>query len=403
MTVIDFNSLSSISEHLKTCTPHHNKFDIAVISINNNESDNPDLQSSIRDIKEKFNTACLVLVNSNDKSLIESIYKLGADSCLQVITPQLRLYKSLRRLLNPKEAETLVHTSFDANSTNVVMALKHQILVVDDNEINRQVITHLLREAGATVTEVTNGKEAVDLCANKQFDLIFMDIHMPIMDGETAARKIRDIESGGHHTPIIAMTADVMSRRREKFIQSRMNDCIIKPLDENDVWRVIIKWLDPEILLLDNSLDILRSPEPQQESPCTSGNNATEAVSDHNILTIDKHPCFESRFINYSKALQVSGGNKHLTAQLFSRFIKELPGRKSKINSFFVNSQFDELRDEVHKIYRSAQYCAANKIAGSASDLKSTTENNHSKIGEMIGVLNNHINELLDEQSGFRA
>ncbi|MCK4952049.1 MAG: response regulator [Gammaproteobacteria bacterium] len=403
MMVIDFNSLSSIGKYLKTCSPDQNKFDIAVISINSNESDNPNLQSTISDIKEKFNAACLVLVNSNNRSLIESIYKLGADSCLQAITPQLRLYKSLHKLLSQKEHETPIHTCFDARSTNVVMGLKHQILVVDDNEINRQVITHLLKEAGATVTEAKNGKEAVDLCANKQFDLIFMDIHMPIMDGQTATRKIRDAETGSNQTPIIAMTADVMSRKREKFIQSRMNDCIIKPLDENDVWGVIIKWLDPEIMFLDNSLDILRRPGPHQDSPFTPDNNTTEAFSDHNILTIDKHPCFESKFINYRKALQISGGNRHLTAQLFSRFIEEIPDRKSKINSFFAKSQLDKLRDEVHKIYRSAQYCAANKIGDSASALERAIENNHNNIGEMIKDLNKHINELLDEQSGFRA
>jgi CheY-like chemotaxis protein len=281
------------------------------------------------------------------------------------------------------------------------MALKHQILVVDDNKINRQVITHLLREVGATVTEATNGKEAVDLCANNNFDLIFMDIHMPIMDGETATKKIRDIETGNHHTPIVGMTADVMSKRRERFIQSRMNDCIIKPLDENDVWGVIIKWLDPEIMLPDNSLDILRS-ELHQDSPCTPENNVTEAVSDHNILTIDKHPCFESKFINHSKASQISGGNKHFTAQLFSMFIQELPISKNHINKFFKSSLLTELREEAHKLSGSATFCAAYKIEGSASALGRAIVNN-CNIVEMINDLNKHIDELLDEQSEFRT
>jgi len=76
----------------------------------------------------------------------------------------------------------------------------------------------------------------------------------------------RDIETDEYHTPIIAMTADVMSKRCGKFMRPGMDDCITKPFDENDVWGIIIKWLDPEITRLDKSHSVFLTQARRQQN-----------------------------------------------------------------------------------------------------------------------------------------
>lgn len=120
------------------------------------------------------------------------------------------------------------------------------LLVVDDNAINRKVITHLLTEMGVSVTEAKDGIEAVELAQNLDLDLIFMDIRMPNMDGVEATIKIRQSEKTGCQIPIIALTANAVPSEIEHFIAAGMNDCLVKPVHEEQVKGILETWLDKE-------------------------------------------------------------------------------------------------------------------------------------------------------------
>lgn len=110
---------------------------------------------------------------------------------------------------------------------------------MEDNEINRLVSREMLVNAGHIVTEAKNGQIAVDLAAAEHFDLILMDISMPVMDGRHATRAIRSGLGACAQTPIVALTANAMPDEQEAFLSDGMNDIVTKPLTRDELMRVV--------------------------------------------------------------------------------------------------------------------------------------------------------------------
>ncbi|WP_028109720.1 response regulator [Ferrimonas futtsuensis] len=120
------------------------------------------------------------------------------------------------------------------------------ILLVEDNLINQQVATELLKSAGYRVTVAENGQIAVDLAKEQPFDLVLMDIQMPVMDGLTATRTIRQF-ADAQTLPVIAMTAHAMTGDREKSLAAGMNDHITKPIILPELFATVKRWLGEEV------------------------------------------------------------------------------------------------------------------------------------------------------------
>ncbi|MBF0100359.1 MAG: response regulator [Desulfobacterales bacterium] len=122
-----------------------------------------------------------------------------------------------------------------------------RILLAEDNEINQQVAVELLTLASMFVTVAQNGAEAVAQLSTteKPYDLILMDIQMPVMDGYTAAKDIRKLKFPSKTIPIIALTAHAMVGEREKCLQYGMNDYITKPIDPYQLFSALVKWITP--------------------------------------------------------------------------------------------------------------------------------------------------------------
>jgi len=123
-----------------------------------------------------------------------------------------------------------------------------EILLCEDNVMNQQVIYEHLARIGLKAVVAENGKVGVELVKSrkkkgeKQFDLIFMDIHMPVMDGLEASDKIFELDLG---IPIIAMTANIMATDREIYKNSGMSDCVSKPFTSHELWRCLMKYFKP--------------------------------------------------------------------------------------------------------------------------------------------------------------
>lgn len=111
------------------------------------------------------------------------------------------------------------------------MVHKLTALVVDDNAINRLIIGSLLKKYGAAVDEARNGQEALLAVTERSFDIIFMDIQMPVMDGIESARRIRDLPKPKSSTPIIAVTADAIQSHIERYRKEGFNDILVKPIN----------------------------------------------------------------------------------------------------------------------------------------------------------------------------
>jgi signal transduction histidine kinase/CheY-like chemotaxis protein len=119
-----------------------------------------------------------------------------------------------------------------------------RVLLVEDNDINQIVATHMLEEAGLVVDVAENGRIALDMLVNDTWDLVLMDMQMPVMDGITATTEIRRM-ARHRGLPIVAVTANVMPQDRQRCMAAGMNDFLAKPIEPEQLCHVLRKWIRP--------------------------------------------------------------------------------------------------------------------------------------------------------------
>jgi len=138
-----------------------------------------------------------------------------------------------------KAARDIIATEQKDQKQEVYAGKKIRILLVEDNEVNRLFFIKLLQLKKLNCDVAINGKEAVEACKNKDYDIIFMDCQMPVMDGFDATRNIRKAESENKHTIIIAMTAYATKEDEQKCLDTGMDGYISKPVNLDRVMKII--------------------------------------------------------------------------------------------------------------------------------------------------------------------
>jgi signal transduction histidine kinase/ligand-binding sensor domain-containing protein/CheY-like chemotaxis protein len=182
----------------------------------------------------------------------EKCYGLGFDGFLpKPIQPQKLLTMIKRLLVGGGETEptankdTIIKQKGVVTRHSLIEEARHSvhILLAEDNPLNQKLARFMLTKGGYRLDVANNGKEAVDtfIKAPGKFDLIFMDINMPVMDGREAAQTIRN--KGFTEVPIIAMTAHALKEDREACLQAGMNDYISKPIKREVVFNMVKKWV----------------------------------------------------------------------------------------------------------------------------------------------------------------
>ncbi|MDH5645162.1 MAG: ATP-binding protein [Candidatus Heimdallarchaeota archaeon] len=192
------------------------------------------------DIHNKTKSLMLVIIPTIDNSLINTIKDNGADNCISKPVTRNRLYRALTDIQNDKNVIESPLSPPVLPEKNNKCALK--ILVAEDNEINANLMSAILERQGAQCSIAANGKIALDMLSRQEFDLVLMDINMPLLDGVSATIEIRnDCSTYQCKIPIIAVTANVIDKDKENFLDAGMNDIIIKPVTEKIVWGTIKK------------------------------------------------------------------------------------------------------------------------------------------------------------------
>ncbi len=137
----------------------------------------------------------------------------------------------------------------EPKTKKIAFSGKTQVLVVEDNIVNQRLLQIVLSNLGIRVIIANNGQEALNALNDSRFDLVLMDIQMPVMDGVTAARAFRDREKRAddekNHLPIVAVTANAMKGERERCLASGFDDYLVKPIDKTELTTLLLRHLPP--------------------------------------------------------------------------------------------------------------------------------------------------------------
>lgn len=199
-----------------------------------------------------------------------------------------------------------------------------RVLLVEDNEINQQIAQKLLEDVGLAVTIANNGLIALQILEQESFDLIFMDVQMPEMDGYEATRRIR-LHDTNRLLPIVSMTAHAMSGDRDKCIEAGMDDHIAKPIELKELYAALIRWIKPST----------------KSQPITSPHQLIpEAAVLPKILP----------GININHGLNLVNGNKALYKQLLLSFRKNNLNLPAILTTDFTAARWQDARLKVHNL-----------------------------------------------------
>ena len=216
-------------------------FDIVLLDVQMPGMDGFELASQLAAHGWTLNTAVLMLSSAANSSDAERCRQLGVGTYLVKPIRQADLLAALISVLDeyPREAPAAIAADSDTNLCPVSVTPR-MVLLAEDNPVNQRVARALLEKRGHTVVVVENGREATEALATQQFDVVLMDLQMPVMDGLQATAAIRAMEqSTGRHTPIVAMTAHAMRGDDRRCLEAGMDAYLPKPVKAADLMSII--------------------------------------------------------------------------------------------------------------------------------------------------------------------
>jgi signal transduction histidine kinase/DNA-binding response OmpR family regulator len=227
----------------------------------------------------------------------------------------------------------------DFESEDDLAILKNSnILLVEDNEINQELIFELLTGLGVNIEIASNGQKAISRLNDNTFDIVLMDIHMPVMDGITATAIIRQQEKYVN-LPIIALTANAMRGDREKYMLAGMDDYLTKPLDAQKLFLILVRWMKKK-----KKGHLMNAAEP-------SVKNRTSKFQDNDKLVIEK-PNVNLQLlsgIDIDVGLAVCNHNEKLYQRLLVKFmVKE--HFSSEFEATINNNDFEAAQSLAHSL-----------------------------------------------------
>nr|EGQ9114014.1 hybrid sensor histidine kinase/response regulator [Vibrio parahaemolyticus] len=166
--------------------------------------------------------------------------ELGLGSCFDFTIP-LTVVSGLPTYTDPLNVLDFPRT--EANEATNKNPDKLWVLIVEDTEVNQRVVRIMLELLGLKVSVASHGEEALQLCREHAFDLIFMDCQMPVMDGFIATEQIRNMNEWGAHVPIIALTANVVKEDQQRCFEAGMNEFVAKPVTKGRLQQIFEQYL----------------------------------------------------------------------------------------------------------------------------------------------------------------
>lgn len=291
-----------------------------------------------------------------------------------------RLYGTLHKLINgdiiePKLSGPFTEEHFTDPSTPLLQevpalsAPSHTnnshtsvptILAVDDNDANLKLVEVLIKELGINVVTAASGFEALTKWKLQKFDLIFMDVQMPGMDGIETTEKIRGHEKSGQRIPIVALTAHALAEEKKTLLNKGFDDYLTKPISEQQLQDVIFHrtGYKPSSQNPVDSYD----PLPQPIKPSTRARKAT---------------C-----VDIALCIKLAAGKNDLAEELFSMLLEHLVSDIEAIQTHYEDGDHDALLERVHKLHGATRYCGVPELQEAAERMETTLKR---KSGDLEG------------------
>jgi two-component system sensor histidine kinase BarA len=302
--------------------------------------------------KLNFSIPSLLIASTQSHTELKSLQQNIFDSA--VITSE-KTHIIKQKLVNVlgENSQPAVTEATDDDAKSGHDWSKLNIMVVDDNEINLRLVEILLRKHRVNVTTARLGTQAIDYASMNTYDLIFMDLHMPGLDGYETTNIIRE-RTPGKQPVIIALTANALPQEKEKAIKSGMNGILIKPISDALIQKVIYQW-------------VLKEPisNPEFNGIKTDSSGRTEKYLDHkkNIFSIDL-------------AKEFTSGNEELAYELFNMLRNELDEYYKAISIAVKNNDLNKLHEQVHKLHGASRCCGTTELKITSSHIENLIHQN---------------------------
>lgn len=250
--------------------------------------------------------------------------------------------------------------------------LQLKILVVDDDVLNQRMMQLLMTREGHLVELASNGLEAFDAIKCQKFDVIFMDLQMPVMDGIEASRRIREWENGGQHTFIVALTASYLPERGHVLFEAGIDNYVSKPFEVEQVQRLLKYGFQDRV-----------------DDGSTKPLVLREKAQPGSMLEIQKG------------ILQV-GGDKDTYRDLLADFVEGLPKRLHTIQQYFAQKDWVELARSAHNLGGIAANLGALHLSRCARELdKQSVEGYTESLDALMQEIQLVVGKLLEESNNF--
>ncbi len=309
----------------------------------------------IKDHKDLKTIPAIVLVTAYGREeVMQQAEKVGLEGfLLKPINPSM-LFDTIMQAFGKAVADTSQIAQRPEQEAEALENLRGaRVLLVEDNQINQQVAMEILQGVGLDVTIANNGQEGVDAAKKNPYDVVLMDIQMPVMDGLTATREIRK-EQKFIDLPIIAMTAHAMAGDENKSLEAGMNGHVTKPIDPEQLFSTLQKWIKP---------CEKRTQVEASEAPVKQAESGKAALAE------DELPEFLSGF-DLADGLKRLQGNKKLYRKLLLSFATDYNEVANKIRRALDAEDFDQAHSLVHNLKGLAGNLAATELQASAVNLE---------------------------------
>ncbi|MGH1472300.1 MAG: response regulator [Cellvibrionaceae bacterium] len=266
---------------------------------------------------------------------------------------------------------------------------KPRILAVDDNPANLQLIGELLTDLGAEVTLAKSGEDALDKYQPDAFNLIFMDIQMPGIDGLETTRRIRKTEDRGQRIPIVALTAHAMTDQKAELLLAGLDDYMSKPVSEGQLIHVIQRWT--------HSHASAEEKLPSETAANSSLSSDIESSTITGVMSAINEPP-----VNLEKCLQLSNNKPKLARDMLSMLLSGLTQDKKEIIQTYKEQNFASLEKVVHKLNGGSSYCGVPSLKATSAKLDELLrKKQYDNIHHNVTALLESIAQLLNWQEDY--